>query len=74
MLESKSNSSGITVNSADADTIVPVMADTLPKSVKIAAVQAEPAWNDLQGGVEKTCSLIKEAASKGANVLGTCWC
>lgn len=38
--------------------------------VKIAAVQAEPAWNDLQGGVTKTCALIKEAGEKGVNVLG----
>lgn len=46
------------------------MAETLPRSVKVAAVQAEPAWNDLQGGVAKTISLIKQAASEGANVLG----
>lgn len=40
------------------------------KTVKIAAIQAEPAWNDLQGGVNKAIALIKEAASNGANVLG----
>ncbi|KAM0327396.1 hypothetical protein ACHAQA_005682 [Verticillium albo-atrum] len=38
--------------------------------VKIAAIQAEPVWNDLQGGVDKTISLIKEAGSNGANVVG----
>lgn len=40
------------------------------KTVKIAAIQAEPVWNDLQGGVEKAISLIKEAGKNGANVLG----
>jgi predicted amidohydrolase len=38
--------------------------------VKVAAIQAEPVWNDLQGGVKKTISLIKEASSNGANVVG----
>lgn len=38
--------------------------------IKIAAVQAEPVWNDLQGGVKKVISLIKEASSNGANVIG----
>ncbi|KAI8653757.1 hypothetical protein LRP88_00503 [Fusarium phalaenopsidis] len=38
--------------------------------IKVAAVQAEPVWNDLQGGVEKVISLIKEAGSNGANVVG----
>ena len=40
------------------------------KKIKVAAVQAEPAWNDLQGGVAKVISLIKEASSNGANVVG----
>lgn len=38
--------------------------------VKVAAIQAEPVWNDLQGGVAKTISLIKEASANGANVVG----
>lgn len=38
--------------------------------VKVAAVQAEPAWNDLRGGVAKTISLIKEAGANSANVVG----
>ncbi|KAH7020462.1 carbon-nitrogen hydrolase [Ilyonectria destructans] len=38
--------------------------------VKIAAVQAEPAWNDLQGSVDKCISLIEQAAGDGANVVG----
>ncbi|KAL1864711.1 hypothetical protein Daus18300_007513 [Diaporthe australafricana] len=40
------------------------------KAVKVAAIQAEPAWNDLQGGVAKSISLIQEAAKNGANVIG----
>lgn len=37
---------------------------------KVAAVQAEPVWLDLQGGVDKVISIIQEAAQNGANVLG----
>lgn len=40
------------------------------KTVKVAAVQAEPMWNDLQGGVTKTISIINEAAKEGTNVIG----
>jgi predicted amidohydrolase len=40
------------------------------KAVKIAAVQAEPARNDLEGGVAKTISIIQEAGGNGANVVG----
>lgn len=69
--ESESSNSGILIDSNDTSSnVVPIMAETLPKTVKVAAVQAEPAWNDLQGGVAKTISLIKQAASEGANVLG----
>ncbi|TDZ24163.1 Nitrilase [Colletotrichum orbiculare MAFF 240422] len=38
--------------------------------LKIAAIQAEPAWNDLEGGVTKSIALIEEAAKQGANVVG----
>ncbi|CRK13488.1 hypothetical protein BN1708_010828 [Verticillium longisporum] len=38
--------------------------------LKIAAIQAEPAWNDLAGGVNKSIALIQEAAQQGANVIG----
>ena len=38
--------------------------------VRVAAVQAEPVWNDLEGGVQKVISIIEEAGAKGANVLG----
>ena len=40
------------------------------KTVRVAAVQAEPAWNDLEGGVEKVIAIINEAVANGTNVLG----
>lgn len=39
-------------------------------TVKVGAVQAEPVWLDLEGGVEKVISLIKQAGADGVNVLG----
>ena len=42
----------------------------LSRKVKLAAVQAEPVWNDLQGSVDKVISLIKEAGKNGAQVMG----
>ena len=36
----------------------------------MAAIQAEPVWNDLEGGVDKVISIIKEAGRRGVNVLG----
>ncbi|KAF5239066.1 hypothetical protein ACHAO7_011090 [Fusarium culmorum] len=42
----------------------------MSKTLKIAAIQAEPVWQDLQGGVEKSIRLIQDAASNGANVIG----
>lgn len=40
-----------------------------------AAVQAAPAYLDLQAGVEKTIALIEEAAEKGAKLVAfpECW-
>jgi len=38
--------------------------------MKVAAFQAEPAWWDLKAGVAKSISLIKEAASNGAELIG----
>lgn len=38
--------------------------------LKIAAIQAEPVWQDLEGGVTKSITLIEEAAKQGANVVG----
>ncbi|KAF4126962.1 putative amidohydrolase [Geosmithia morbida] len=43
---------------------------TTGQKVKVAAIQAEPVWNDLEGGIVKSISLIEEAASKGAQVVG----
>ena len=37
--------------------------------VRVGAVQAEPGWLDLEESVEKTISLINQAADKGVNVL-----
>lgn len=42
----------------------------MDQKVRVAAVQAEPVWNDLEGGVQKTISIIEEAATNGAQVLG----
>lgn len=36
---------------------------------KVAAVQAEPVWLDAKATVEKTCKLIKEAASNEAKII-----
>ena len=41
-----------------------------PRMVRVAAIQAEPAWNDLEAGVNKSIALIEQAAAGGANVLG----
>ncbi|KAJ7180979.1 carbon-nitrogen hydrolase [Mycena filopes] len=38
--------------------------------MKVAAIQAEPAWWDLKAGVAKSISLIKDAASNGAELIG----
>lgn len=40
------------------------------QKLKVAAIQAEPVWNDLEGGVNKSIALIEEAAKKGAQVVG----
>ncbi|KAL3466858.1 carbon-nitrogen hydrolase [Aspergillus heterothallicus] len=39
------------------------------RTVKAAAIQAEPVWFDLKATVAKTCDLIKQAASKGAEIV-----
>ncbi|KAF6840300.1 aliphatic nitrilase [Colletotrichum plurivorum] len=45
------------------------------RTVKVACTQAEPAWLDLQASVAKTCTLITEAASAGAQLIAfpECW-
>ncbi|KAJ7887497.1 putative nitrilase [Mycena olivaceomarginata] len=50
----------ITLNPSNSD----------PTVFKVAAVQAEPVWLDLQGGVDKTIKIIKEAAAEGAKIIG----
>ena len=42
----------------------------MSRPVRVATVQAEPAWKNLQASVDKTISLIEDAGKKGANVLG----
>ncbi|KII92786.1 hypothetical protein PLICRDRAFT_172837 [Plicaturopsis crispa FD-325 SS-3] len=49
-------------------TLTPSNADT--RGFTVAAVQAEPAWLDLEGSVQKTISIIDEAASNGAKIIG----
>ncbi|WVQ82903.1 hypothetical protein IAT38_005039 [Cryptococcus sp. DSM 104549] len=48
------------------------MQDAIPatSTLRVAAVQAESAWLDLDAGVDKTCAIIKEAGDKGVNILG----
>ncbi|KAG8735688.1 hypothetical protein FRC10_010277 [Ceratobasidium sp. 414] len=46
----------------------PSNADT--RTFKVAAVQAEPVWLDLQGSVAKTIRIIDETAANGAKVIG----
>jgi len=40
------------------------------KTVRVGAVQAEPAWLNLQGSVEKTIEIIEQAGRDGVNILG----
>jgi predicted amidohydrolase len=42
----------------------------MSKPVRVGAVQAEPVWLDLQGSIDKTISLIKQAGKDGIDVLG----
>jgi Carbon-nitrogen hydrolase len=44
-------------------------------TVRVAVTQHESAWLDLEAGVEKTCSLIEEAAQAGAKLVTfpECW-
>ncbi|KAB8766458.1 hypothetical protein FH972_026618 [Carpinus fangiana] len=38
-------------------------------SIRVAVTQHEPVWLDLEGAVQKTCDLIREAASGGAQLI-----
>lgn len=42
----------------------------MDKLVRVGVVQAEPVWLDLEGSVQKTISLIEQAAATGVQVLG----
>lgn len=46
------------------------MTAPVARKVRVAAVQAEPVWNDLQGGLEKVISLLGDAGKEGADVVG----
>ncbi|ROZ52772.1 carbon-nitrogen hydrolase family protein [Rhodococcus sp. WS1] len=39
------------------------------KTFRAAAVQAEPVWNDIDGGIDKTIALVSQAASEGADII-----
>jgi nitrilase len=46
------------------------MGSTAPASTfRVAVAQYEPVWLDLEGSVKKACSIITEAASKGAKLV-----
>lgn len=42
---------------------------TETNNVRVAVVQAEPAWMDLQASVKKACRLIEDAAAGGAQLV-----
>lgn len=68
-MSESSHSSLVVIEPADKPTSSTEPAK-MSKTVKVGAVQAEPAWLDLQGGVTKVVALIEEAAKNGTNVLG----
>lgn len=41
----------------------------MSETVRVAAVQAEPVWLDIDGTTDKTISLISEAAAGGADLI-----
>lgn len=41
----------------------------MTKSIRVAAVQAEPVWLDIDGTTTKTVTLIEEAAAGGADLI-----
>ncbi|MGF9660794.1 carbon-nitrogen hydrolase family protein [Arthrobacter crystallopoietes] len=41
----------------------------MAQTVRVAAIQAEPAWLDIEGTTAKTVDLIREAAAGGANLV-----
>lgn len=45
------------------------MADSSSSTVRVAVTQAEPVWFNLTGAVEKTTTLMKEAADNKAQLI-----
>lgn len=41
----------------------------MTKTIRVAAVQAEPVWLDIEGTTAKTINLIEEAAAGGADLI-----
>lgn len=50
-------------------TTVPVMEQGRNSGLRVAVVQAEPVYFDLQGAVEKAIRIVGEAAAKGAQLV-----
>ncbi len=50
-------------------------ANSKSSTVRVAVIQAEPVWFDLDATAEKTCTLIAEAAAGGAVIVTfpECW-
>lgn len=42
----------------------------MAQTVRVAAVQAEPRWLDLDAGVEQMIGIIEDAAARGAQLVG----
>ncbi|PWY95921.1 aliphatic nitrilase [Aspergillus sclerotioniger CBS 115572] len=51
------------------------MQEPTSSQIRVAVTQAEPVWLDLNATVDKTCSLIAEAAANGAQLITfpECW-
>jgi len=49
--------------------------DAATNTVRVAVTNHEPVWLDLQGTVQKTITIIKEAAEAGAKLVAfpECW-
>lgn len=42
----------------------------MPETLRVAAIQSEPAWFDLDETVDKTVTAVAEAGANGAHVIG----
>ena len=65
-----SHSSIVVVDTPKTASSTNPLPHSMARPVKVAAVQAEPGWLDLQASVNKTIALIEDAGKNGANVLG----